>query len=188
MSNPMFMKMGVQAFGAATDFAIGNIQADMEEATQAYGNSMRLLSSAQQQNTVTLAEAQLKDKSKRLSASLQTASLKDKGAARVSAAAAGVAGGSVKQALLGLKRSALGAQDARMRNLNSNLFAQDQQRRNIQLAAVLGQDTSVIARPSAASAMLGLGAALIDTYDANQPEGSRSFDSDTSISDFFKGE
>ena len=188
MANPVTMKMGVQAVGAFTDFALQGIQADMAAAAQAYGNSMRRLSAAQQLNSVSLAEAQLRDKSARLSASLQQQSLKDRGAASVSAAAAGVAGGSVRQALLGLRRSAIGAQDARMRNLNSNLLAQDKQRKNIQLAAILGQDNTVIARPSAASAMLGLGATLIDTYDANQPEGSRTFDSDTSIADWFKGE
>lgn len=178
MANPVTMKMGNQVVGAFTDFALAGIQADMQRVSQQYANAMRKLSATRQLNTVTLAETQIHDKSQRLAFSLQQQSMKDVGAAKVSAAAAGVAGGSVQQALLGLKRSALGAQDARKRNLNANLLDQAKQRDNINLATILGEDISVIQRPNVASALLGLGATLIDTYDSNQPKGSRLIDED----------
>lgn len=180
------MRMGVQAFGGITDFMIGGIQADMNEAAQAHANAMRELASASARNQVTQAEVQIRDKSQRLSVALQQQEIRDRGAAEVSAAAAGVEGGSVEQAMLGLRRSAMQAQHARMRNRDANLLAQDTQRNNIQLATVLGEDISVIPRPSAASAMLGLGAQLIQTYDENQPEGSRFADSDRRVSDWFR--
>ena len=40
----------------------------------------------------------------------------------------------------------------------------------------MGEDISVLQRPSVASSLLGLGATLIDKYDNNQPKGSRSVD------------
>ena len=179
---------GMKAIGGAVtgiaDYAIGSVQADMQAAQQAHGNTMRQLSAAQQQNAVTLGEAQLQDKATRLGASLQLASIKDRGAAEVSAAAAGVAGGSVQQALLGLKRSAIQAQNARMRNLDSQLLASDQQRNNINLAAILGEDISVIQRPSIGSALLGIGVGVMETYDENQPEGSKL--ADGRVTDWFK--
>ena len=137
---------------------------------------MRKISTAQNLNAQTLQGAQLEDKSKRLEMTLQQSSIKDMGVSEVSAAAAGVAGGSVNTALLGLRRSALNAQNSRMRNLDSQLFAVDKQKQNIRLAGILGEDISVIQRPSAASALLGLGSTLIDTYDKNQPDGSRAVD------------
>lgn len=184
---PQRLKMGTQAVGAFTEHFTANIQADMEEAAQAHRNAMMQLSAAGQQNTVTLTETALQDQSQRDSMGLQQAALRDQGSAAVSAAAAGVAGNSVQQTVLGLKRSALQAQDARMRNLGSALRTQAQERKNIQLAAITGQDTSVISRPSIASTMLGLGVSLIDTYDANQPKGSRTTDKDVSAWDVWKG-
>ena len=165
---------------------IGGIQHDMEVAAQAHSNAMRELASASARNQVTQTEVQIRDKSQRLSVALQGQAIRDKGTAMVGAAAAGVKGGSVDQAMLGLRRSAMQANSARLRNRDSALLAQDTQRNNIKLATVLGEDISVIPRPSAASAMLGLGAQLIQTFDENQPEGSRFADSDRRVSDWFR--
>jgi hypothetical protein len=167
-----------------SDYMIGGIQADMQEAQQAHNNAMRTLSSAQQQNSMTLQEAQLQDKAARLGESLQIASMKDRGSAEVNAAAAGVAGGSVQMALLGLKRSAIQAQDARMRNLNSEMQAAQEQRNNIKLAGIMGEDISIIQRPSIGTALLGIGVSVMDTYDQNMPKGSKL--ADGKITDWFK--
>jgi hypothetical protein len=162
---------GLAAFGGLADAYTKNIQIGMKESAQAYSNTMRQISTAQSLNASTLHEVNLQDSSKRLEATLQLESLKNVAASEVSAAAAGVAGGSVEQALLGLKRSALGAQHARMRNLDSSLFAASKQKSNIRLAGIMGKDISVIQRPSTASALLGMGASLLDKYDANLPKG-----------------
>lgn len=174
--NPTLLNMGISAFGAIAENQTANIQADMKASAQAYTNTMRKISTAQSLNAATIQGVQLQDKARRLEVTLQQRSIQDMAASEVGAAAAGVAGGSVQQALLGLKRSALGAQNARMRNLDSELFAVDKQKQNIRLAGILGQDTSVIQRPSTASALLGLGATLLDTYDKNQPKGSQAAD------------
>lgn len=183
LKSPAGMKSVAGAVTGFTDYMIQGVQADMQAAQQAHGNAMRSLSSAQQQNSVTLQEAQLQDKAARLGTSLQIASMKDRGSAEVNAAAAGVAGGSVQQALLGLKRSAIQAQDARMRNLSSEMMATQEQRSNIRLAAVMGEDISVIQRPSIGTALLGIGVNVMQTYDDNQPEGSKL--ADGRVTDWF---
>ena len=172
----MQLKMGMQAIGALSDFGIQQTQHRMNVASQEHRNVMNQLSSGIQQNAVTIAEIQTQDSAVRLSEAIQTQSMKDKGSAAVSAAAAGVQGGSVKATMLGLRRSALQAQDARIRNRDSALTAQAENRKNIELSAIMGRDISVLPAPSAASALLGLGASLVDTWDANQPQGSTSAD------------
>lgn len=168
---------------------LGQTQAAMQEAAQEHANSMRKISSAQQQNSVTLEEANIQDNSVRLGTSIQEQAMKDRGAAEVSAAAAGVAGGSVDQALLGLRRSATQAQDARMRNMTSQLYATEQQRKNIRIAGVLGQDNSVVMAPNMASTMLGLGVNALEGWDKNQPKGSKIADGArvTDLFSWFKG-
>ena len=172
----MQLKMGMQAIGALSDFGIQQTQHRMNVASQEHRNVMNQLSSGIQQNAVTIAEIQTQDSAVRLSEAIQTQSMKDKGSAAVSAAAAGVQGGSVKAAMLGLRRSALQAQDARIRNRDSALTAQAENRKNIELSAIMGRDISVLPAPSAASALLGLGASLVDTWDSNQPKGETSAD------------
>lgn len=184
LRSPAGMKGIAGAVTGLAEHAIDGVQAEMQMAQQAHGNSMRQLSAAQQQNAVTIGEAQIQDKATRLGASLQIASMKDRGAAEVSAAAAGVAGGSVTQALLGLKRSAIQAQNARMLNLDSQLLAADKQRNNINLATILGEDISVIQQPSIATALLGIGVGVMENYDENQPEGSKL--ADGRVTDWFK--
>ena len=172
----MQLKMGMQAIGALSDFGIQQTQHRMNVASQEHRNVMNQLSSGIQQNAVTIAEIQTQDSAVRLSEAIQTQSMKDKGSAAVSAAAAGVQGGSVKAAMLGLRRSALQAQDVRIRNRDSALTAQAENRKNIELSAIMGKDISVLPAPSAASALLGLGASLVDTWDSNQPKGETSAD------------
>jgi hypothetical protein len=86
-----------------------------------------------------------------------------------------------------LRRSAIQAQDARMQNMTAQLYATEQQRKNIRIAGVLGQDVSVIPRPSASAALLGLGTQLLGQWDDNQPKGSKIADGNTPSFNWFKG-
>ena len=176
MVNQKYVSLASAGISALGTSITKGIQLDMQQAAQEYGDTMRQLSAAQQTNTLTVQDAQLQDKTARLQGTLQQASIRDMAASEVNAAAAGVAGGSVTQALLGLKRSAMGAQHARMRNLDSEMFAVDQSKKNIRLATIMGEDISVIQRPSTASALLGLGSTLLDKYAKNQVDGERAID------------
>lgn len=179
------LQLGSAAFSAHSKLTVDNIQADMRQAAQAYSNEMRSMASAQQINAVTEAQVHEGDASQRLSATIQQRALQDRGAAEVSAAAAGVSGGSVDQAMLGLRRSAMQAQYARKRNLHSSQLSAASQKSNITQSGIMGKDVSVIQRPSVASAMLGLGASIVDIMDSNKPEGSRSTDPTVEL-DWFK--
>lgn len=172
----MLLGAGNAAIGAWGELAVGGIQADMQEASQAYSNTMRNIAANQAINDVTQNEVMAGDANRRLEVQLQQSGLQDRGNAEVSAAAAGVAGSSVTSVLQGLRRGALQAQHARMRNFQSQERAADKQRGNIQLAAIMGEDISVIQRPSAGTALLGLGVTMVDIYDSNQPEGYKTSD------------
>jgi hypothetical protein len=173
---PMLMRMGTQTIGALSSFSISKTQHSMEVSARAHRETMSALSAGIQQNAITVAEINTQDSAVRLSSAIQSQSIKDRGAAAVSAAAAGVAGGSVEATMRGLRRSALNAQSARMRNLDSSLQASAQDRKNIELAQIMGKDISILPAPSSGAALLGLGASLLDTWDANQPQGLTSTD------------
>lgn len=172
----MLLGAGNAAIGAWGEHAVGNIQSDMQEASQAYSNTMRDIAANQAINDVTQNEVMAGDATRRLEVQLQQSGLQDRGNAEVSAAAAGVAGSSVTSVLQGLRRSALQAQHARLRNFQSQERAADKQRGSLKLAAIMGEDISVIQRPSIGAALLGLGASMVDIYDANQPKGYKTTD------------
>jgi hypothetical protein len=71
-----------------------------------------------------------------------------------------------------------------MRNLNSEMMASQEQRSNIKLAGIMGEDISIIQRPSIGTALLGIGVSVMETYDKNQPKGSKL--ADGKITDWFK--
>ena len=194
----MYADIGVSAAGALTDYMaqrtahtvsaakndIADTEHRMQVAAQAHRNTMNKMSGALRENSITQAQIQTQDQGVRLAQAIQTQSMQDQGAAAVSAAAAGVAGGSVKATMLGLRRSALNAHDARQRNSDSAILALEEDRKNIKLATIMGEDISVLPdrvadilpAPSAASALLGLAGSMMDTYDRYQPKGSRTSD------------
>ena len=176
---PKGLKMGVAAIGGVTNYLVQGVQARMNESAQEFSNTMRKISSAQQLNAAARSTAQIQDKAVRLGQSMSEKSMQDIGSAEVNAAAAGVEGGSVDRALLGLRRSALGAQDARLRNRDSALLGVEQQKKGIRLAGIFGEDISVIPRPNPASALLGLGMQMIEIQDENNPDGYQIADNPT---------
>ncbi|MDC1500505.1 hypothetical protein N8388_04610 [Octadecabacter sp.] len=191
----MLANMGIGIMGAASEYNtmkaqtainaskndIAQTENRMQKAAQAHRNTMNKMSGALRENSITQKQMQTQDQGVRLSQAIQTQSMQDQGSAAVSAAAAGVAGGSVKATMLGLRRSALNAHDARQRNSDSAIMALEEDRKNVKLATIMGEDISVLPdhvadvlpAPSAASALLGLAAGLVDTYDNYQPKGSK---------------
>lgn len=194
----MLANMGIGIIGASSEYntmkaqtAINSSKNDiaqtenrMQKAAQAHRNTMNQMSGALRENSITQKQMQTQDQGVRLSQAIQTQSMQDQGSAAVSAAAAGVAGGSVKATMLGLRRSALNAHDARQRNSDSAIIALEEDRKNVKLATIMGEDISVLPdrvadvlpAPSAASALLGLASGLVDTYDNYQPKGSKTTD------------
>lgn len=173
----MLGDMGTQALGAFASFSAQQTQIDMQASALKHRQVLADISSRLQRNAVTINESATQDAAARLGQSIQVASLQNKAQAQVSAAAAGVAGGSADATLRGLQRSELQAQYALKENLTSAMLSHDETRRGITLNSVLGQNTATGLIPSSPSmALLGLGAQIIDTYNSNQPAGQTTSD------------
>ena len=180
----MIGSMGMQAVGAYSDYSIAKTQSKMEQNTKSYRAEMAAISEALQYNDMSVAEAQLSDQARRATIALEKDEMRDKGAAEVAAAAAGVAGGSVDNTMRSLKRSSLNANAARTKNYESALANANNQRKSIEMQAIFNEDISPISIPSAGTALLGLSKGLIETYDDNQPKGYKTSDSMSRMLDF----
>jgi hypothetical protein len=88
-----------------------------------------------------------------------------------------VQGNNVDATMRGLRASALGAQAARKARFKAEMRAHHNERINLNVGTIMGKDIQVQSRPSLLSAAIGLGATLVDTYDADQPDGDKLGDS-----------
>lgn len=168
MANLMYGQMGLSAIQSVTDFAISKETAKLDRAVQAYTNTMSALSAANANNTTTLNEVQSLDASLRQGLDIQRAQITATGAAKAAAGAAGVAGGSVDSVMRGLRSSAARAQYARTTQTKMQMRAFGQERRNTAVNQAMNKDITVIPKPSATSAALGLGMNMLEIWDNHQ--------------------
>ncbi len=172
----MLASMGTSVIGEMTDHSIRKTQYSMEVDARSYREEMAAISKSMQYNNLTVAEAQLSDNARRATFALQQDKMADAASATVSAAAAGVAGGSVQATMRGLERSALNANAARTKNYQSALRSADNDRKNISMQAIFNEDVNPIAIPSASDALLGMTKSVVEIWDDNQPEGHKTSD------------
>lgn len=171
--NPMYARMGLSIAEGATGFLNQGIAASLQASLQKYRNQMLQISAAMANNAVTHNEISTRDASTRLNFAIQQQAAADQGSAEVAAAAAGVQGGSVDATMRGLRRSAANAQAARQMRAKAEAQAHHQERKNNNISAIFGRDTTPIDRPSLLSSAVGLGTTLLDNYDDYQPEGDK---------------
>jgi hypothetical protein len=171
VNTAMYAKMGLKAVDTASSLLLQSTQRKMLKDAQEHRNLMSALSSAQQMNDVTFAEIQTQDDARQLKREIDLAAMQDQGAAEVSAAASGVAGGSVENTMRALKRSAANANYARIKTVDSRLNALGNNKKNITLQKVYGEDVRVFQKPNISVALLGLTTDVIDIYNQNQPQG-----------------
>lgn len=172
MANMLMLgQMGLSLVGSATQFASQSIATKMQSAYQDYRNTMSALNAAQTKNAITLNEIAVRDASISEAADIETQSLRDKGAAEVAAASAGVKGNSVNLVMRELAGSAARANKNRIDNLTAQYTAQNQERRNVEVGQVMGKDVSVIPKVSAATALIGAGTSLLNIWDSHQTPG-----------------
>ena len=169
-------KMLTQAVSGIANHLVAREQFKMNEQMRKHREAMNAIARAQQLNSLTIQETQVRDAGVRASMALQLQSEQDKATAEVHAAASGVAGNSVDATMRNLERSALNANAARKATINSKMQAIGQERKNAKLDAVYGRDIGVRLKPSASMALLNLGTTLLKTYDENQPKGKTSAD------------
>ena len=171
MSNLMFMQMGLAVAQGWSDFQHAKISARMQKAEQEYRNTMAALSSAQSQNVVTINEINVRDAGIQVGEMQQQQSLADRGSAEVGAAAAGVRGTSVQLIQRDILASAARANKSRLDQLQQQFASFGQERRNIEVHRAYNKDVSVIPKPTAASALLGIGTRMLSIWDSHQTPG-----------------
>jgi len=170
---PMYADMGLSVAQGVAGFVQGRIASKLAGDMQKYRNQMLELTAAMTRDTITQNQIATRDASVRAAWAIETASAKDKGAAEVAAAAAGVKGGSVDRQMRGLRRSAQMAHAARKRKRDSEFRAHAQDKRNVAVGATLGRDITVNSKPSMLSSVMGIGTSLVDDFDRHQPEGDK---------------
>lgn len=169
----MLSQMGLQVAQGLGAFAQSRITSDLETAYKKYRNVMSALSAAQEQNNVVLNSIAIRDASIAEQEQIEIAAIREQGSAQVSAAAAGVKGNSVDLTMRSLAADAARANKTRLDNLNNQFTALNGEKRNIQVAAVMNKDISVIPRASVATTLLGMGTQLINTWDSHQTPGEK---------------
>lgn len=172
----MYLQMGHRALGAYAGYSAQRHSSKMAEIQKHYQNVMADIAAAQQNNTQTMNEVEVRDAFVRTGIALEVQAMKDQGSAEASAAAAGVKGGSVNSALRGLMRSHMQSKAALTQRKDQQHRANTQARRNIALNRAFSKNRDIIPQPSAASALLGLGAQMIDVYDSHQTPGETTSD------------
>ena len=172
----MYMQMGMSVLDTLSGISQANHEYEMTKMVQKHQHTMSALSTAMNLNTNTRNMVSLRDATVRAKQAVDVQSMQDAASTEAGAAAAGVRGGSVAGAMRGIMRSNLAAKHTVRRNALGQQGAMQQERKNIVLSGVMNRDISVIPKPSVASALLGLGANLIDIYDTHQPDGERTTD------------
>jgi len=171
--NPMYAQMGLSVGQGITGFINQGTAASLAASLQKYRNRMLEITAAMERRTITLNQVSTRDATMRLSFDLQKQAARDQGAATVSAAAAGVQGGSVDATMRGLRQSALNAQAARKARYRGEMRQHFQDGVNLNVGTIMGKDIQVHPRPSILSAAVGIGGNLLDDFDRNQPAGDK---------------
>jgi hypothetical protein len=163
----------VGAGTALTNHLLAREQTKLQREFQRHKNAVLGLNANLQRDALELKEIDARQADRDLSEQIQMQGMAQKAQAEVSAAAAGVTGGSVQAVMTGLERSAMRAQAARMEN-TSSLFRQlGQQRRDINVGQILGEDRTVIPGPSVGSLLLSMGTAAFKGYGSQKEFGSK---------------
>lgn len=163
----------VGAGTALTNHLLAREQTKLQKEFQRHKNAVLGLNANLQRDALELREIDARQADRDLSEQIQMQSMAQKAQAEVSAAASGVTGGSVEAVMTGLERSAMRAQAARMEN-TSSLFRQlGQQRRDINVGQILGEDRTVIPGPSVGSLLLSMGTSALQGYGSQKEFGSK---------------
>lgn len=128
--------------------------AKAQKKIQAYKNKMLNIAAALSQNSVTTNEILSSAQSARQAIAIRRDEMSTLASTSVSAAAAGVRGKSVNLSLIDVQRNAGNAEKDRQRDLAQSYLQYDQQRQNISLQAVQGQDLSYIPTPKLGTYLL----------------------------------
>lgn len=176
MKTTRVLKLGTASVGAAVDFLVASEQAKMRRNAQRHNNTMRAIAAGNELKALEQKGTATRQAAARAILADSVVNMQDRAAAEVSAAAAGVAGGSAEAVMRDIERSGLLARSDRLLSHENAQRTIEQEKQNVQLNAVFGEDVGVVAKPSLASAVLGLGVTSVGIYDQDQPEGQKTSD------------
>jgi hypothetical protein len=147
-------QFGLNLLSSANSYKAAKRQAAAQQAWQDYSNTMTNLSNGINQNAITQNEILANEASANNAVGIQKAGLISAAHAEVAAAAAGVKGRSVNQAIRSVQRSIATQEYDRQISLKNANAAFDQQRLQSAMGASMQQDYSYIPKPSGASYFL----------------------------------
>jgi hypothetical protein len=147
-------KMGLNFLSAGMSYNADKERSKAQQAWQAYSNTMVSLSDAVNQNAITKNEILANEAFADQAIQNQKSGLISEAHVEVAAAAAGVKGRSVNQAMLDVQRNTANQEYQRQRSLRNANLAFDQQRLQSGLSAKMQTDSSYIPTPSGSSYFL----------------------------------
>lgn len=151
---------GLQAVGAVANFMNQKAVSKYKRKLQAYNNKMVNISNAINQNAITNNLSTQMSKFARIAVDLEANKLGQVASAEVMAATAGVSGNSVDATIMDIQANAAGKEYNRQTELNSMLLATDQQSRQSNMSAKMGQNHNYIPKPNMIKSALDLGQSL----------------------------
>ncbi len=169
MSKLMYADMGLSVMSGLVNFAVQGEQAKIQKRLQEYQNTMSALSAGMAQNNIQRNAVQVRDNNVFADISVQSASLQEEAALAVEAAAAGVMGNSVAVGLRQRKADAARAQTSRKRQFDAERMQIEDQKKQVKMSAIYNENISPISKPSLGASLLGIGANLMQTWDAHNP-------------------
>ena len=170
MSSYMLQEMGVRAISAVSGFYASTQEYKISKIMQKHQNTMLALSAAQSTNQINRNAIEVEEQFVLASAADQVTAMQDQEAARLSAAAAGASGNSVQSTLHDFHRAAAQKRYSNSKARETAHLQISDDRRQLALSVAAGQNRDIIPRPSAATALLGLGTSLYDTWRQHNPQ------------------
>lgn len=165
----MAANAGLNALSGFMSYQGDKAQAKAQKAWQAYHNTMTELGNAVNQNAITTNELLANQAFADQAMQIKRGSIFAQAKVEVAAAAAGVKGRSVNQAMFDVQRNAASREYARQVSLKNAQLAFDQQRLQSSMSSALQKDYSYIPKPNAASYFLKAASSTFSTA-ADHPE------------------
>lgn len=169
MSKLMLADMGLNIAAGLGSYFVAKEQSKIQEILQKYQNTMADLSAGMAMNNLAKNRAQVRDNNVFADLSIQSAAMQEQAAYQVEAAAAGVVGNSVAVGMRQREADAARAQSSRERQYSAEMMQLEDQKKNVQMSSIYNRDVSPIQKPSLGASLLGIGANLVQTWDAHNP-------------------
>lgn len=172
MASYMMAEMGLTSIKAVASFGISREEARTQKILARHAKTMATLSAAQARFQVQRNEIGMVRQDMLARAGDAIVAMQDQAQAQVAAAASGASGNSVDSTMHAFGRAEARQKFARQRQLEAGFSQTADERRDIAVQEAMAVTQPVIAKPSGASMLLGLGTSLLDIYDNHNPQNS----------------